>query len=561
MTSRTHVMAVSLCLAFVAVTAARQDDAPADLLILDGKVYAGTGDIREALAIRGDRILAVGRSQDLARLKGPRTQVMDARGRAVVPGFNDSHVHFISGGLALQELDLAGVTTAREVQRRILEFAERQRSEPWVRGRGWLYSPFPGGLPTRQQLDEVVSNRPAIMTCYDGHSVWVNSKALQLAGITRATPDPANGVIVRDPATGEPTGVLKESAMDLMDGVVPRPTHEDRRAALRAAVAEAHRFGVTSIQNAGSPPEELDLYAEARRAGELKVRTYAALSIEPGFSEADAARFDQVRRTYGEDPLFRTGIVKLYADGVIESRTAAMLAPYTGVATLGNPNYPAEDLNRIVALMDRNGWQIQIHAIGDRAVRMALDAFERAAAANPRPARGRRHRLEHIETIDAADIPRFKALGVIASQQPMHVVLGDMNSERPAGPWPDNIGRARASRAWNWKSILDAGGRVTFGSDWFVAPLDPLQGVWLVSTRLTPAGMESQRLSVSQAIDGYTAWPAYASFEEQRKGVLAPGMLADVVVLSRDIFARPPTTPTDVVVDATIFDGTVVYRR
>jgi predicted amidohydrolase YtcJ len=563
MSSRTHLFAVSLCLAFVSLqpAARQQEGPPADLLIVNGRVYAGAGDLREAVAIGGGRILGVGRTADLARFKGPRTEVIDARGRAVVPGFNDAHVHFLAGGLALQELDLAGVTTVREVQRKIVEFAARRGSEPWVRGRGWLYSPFPGGLPTKQQLDEVVANRPAIMTCYDGHSVWVNSKALQLAGITRDTPDPANGVIVRDPATGEPTGVLKEAAMDLMDGVVPRPTRDDQRAALRAAVAEAHRLGVTSVQNAGSSLDDFQVYADARRAGALKVRTYAALSIEPGFSDADADRFDAVRTTYGDDPLFRTGIVKLYADGVIESRTAAMLAPYTGVTTQGNPNYPAADLNRIVALMDRRGWQIQIHAIGDRAVRMALDSFERAGAANPAPARGRRHRLEHIETIDAADIPRFKALGVIASQQPMHVVLGDMNSSTPAGPWPDNIGRARASRAWNWKSILDAGGRVAFGSDWFVASLDPLQGVWLVTTRLTPAGMQSQRLTMHQAIDGYTAWPAYASFDEHRKGVLAPGMLADVVVLSRDIFARPPATPTDVVVDMTIFDGAAVYRR
>jgi predicted amidohydrolase YtcJ len=192
---------------------------------------------------------------------------------------------------------------------------------------------------------------------------------------------------------------------------------------------------------------------------------------------------------------------------------------------------------------------------------MTLDAFERAAAANPAPARGRRHRIEHVETIDAADIPRFGALGIIASQQPMHVVLGDMNAAEPAGPWPDNIGRDRASRAWTWKGILDAGGRVAFGSDWYVATIDPLQGIWVATTRVKAPGMRDQKLSMAQAVDGYTSWPAYASFEDGRKGRLAPGLLGDVVVLSRDIFARPPAAPADVVVDMTIFDGKVVYRR
>jgi hypothetical protein len=544
--------------------------APVELLILNGRVYTGAGAFQQAIAIRGNSIRDVGSTADLERLRGPNTEVIDARGRAVVAGFNDSHVHFLSGGLALQELDLAGIVTLREVQDRIRRFAQTRADRPWVRGRGWLYSPFPGGLPTKEQLDEVVADRPAIMTCYDGHSVWVNSKALQLAGITKDTPDPKNGLIVKDPKTGEPTGVLKEAATALMDKVVPRPTSDEKRAALRAAVVEAHRFGVTSIQNAGSGVDEFDVYAAARKSGDLEVRMYAALSISPGFSDADADRYDEIRKQHADDPVFRTGIVKLYADGVIESRTAAMLAPYANVPgggapgvmmSTGNPNYSVDELNRIVALMDKRGWQIQIHAIGDRAVRMALDAFERASAANPPPPRGRRHRIEHIETVDPADIPRFGRLGVIASQQPMHVVLGDMNSLRPSGPWPDNLGPERASRAWNWKSIRDAGGRVTFGSDWFVASLDPLQGIWLVTTRLAPPGMRDQKLPVTQAIDGYTAWPAYASFEEQRKGTLAPGMLADVVVLSRDIFSQPPVKPADVVVDATIFDGKVVYRR
>jgi predicted amidohydrolase YtcJ len=569
---------VTLFLAAVSSVPAAQrpnQDATVDLMIVNGRVYSGAGTFHEAVAISGNRVLQVGRTADIEQLRTPATEVIDAGGRAVLPGFNDSHVHFVAGGFALQDVDLSGLTTVREVQAAISAFAsrgvqgpreasprsDRKPEESWVRGRGWLYSPFPGGLPTKQQLDEVVPDRPAIMECYDGHSIWVNSKALQLAGITAATPDPKNGVIVKDPKTGEPTGVLKEAAQALVNAVLPRPTREDRRAALRAAVAEAHRVGVTSVQNANGSADDFGLYAEAQQAGDLKVRMYSALSISPGFTEAAADAFEAVRARHRDDPGLRGGIVKIMSDGVIESRTAAMLAPYEKSTSSGTPNYSVEELDRIIALMDRRGWQIEVHAIGDRAVRMTLDAFERAGAANPPPARGRRHRIEHIETIQAADIPRFGKLGVIASQQPMHVVLGDMNTPGFSGPWPDNIGRDRASRAWSWKSIIDAGGRATFGSDWPVATLDPLQGIWLATTRLAAPGMRDQKLSMQQAIDGYTSSPAYASFEEQRKGTLAPGMLADVVILSRDIFARPPVKPEDIVVDATIFDGKIVYRR
>jgi predicted amidohydrolase YtcJ len=480
----------------------------------------------------------------------------------VAPGFNDSHVHFVNGGMSLGDVDLAGLTTLPQVQEKIRAFVAAHPQDAWIKGRGWLYSPFPGGFPTKAQLDAVIADRPAVMTCYDGHSVWVNSKALEMAGITKDTPDPANGIIVKDAKTGEPTGHLKESAADLVQRVMPKPTPEDRRAALRAAVAEAHRVGVTSVQNAGGSAEELELYEQARQAGELKVRAYIALSARPGLTGQDADRMDALWAKYRDDPTLKTGAIKMYADGVIESRTAAMLAPYANDPGVGALNYTPDDLKRIVALMDKRGWQILIHAIGDRAIRLSLDAFEEAASTNPAPARGRRHRLEHIEAIAAADIARFARLGVIASQQPMHAQLGDVNTTNvPRGPWPDNLGPERASRAWAWKTIREAGGRLTFGSDWPVAPLEPGQGIWLATTRQHAAGAADQKLAMKDVIDGYTRWPAYASFEEQRKGVLAPGMLADVVVLSSDIFARGPAAPGDVSVSATVFDGKVVYQQ
>jgi len=420
--------------------AGQTSGAPADLLIVNGRIYPadGTGHVFDAVAVAGGKVLRIGSTREMDDLRGASTNVIDARGRAVLPGFNDSHVHFLSGGLGLSQVDLAGLATLADVQSKIRSFAIEHDSASWVLGRGWLYSPFPGGLPTRAQLDAAVADRPAAMTCYDGHSLWVNSRALAAAGITKDTPDPKNGVIVRDPKTGEPTGVLKESAQSLVRRVLPQASRNDQLAAIRAAVAEALKLGLTSVQNASGTPEELEIFDQARRAGDLKVRYYSTLSIQPGFTPAEADRYDEVWRRYGDDPALKTGAVKIVLDGVIESRTAAMLDPYTNATSAGAPNYTRDDLERIVTMMDARGWQIWIHAIGDRAIRMALDAFEHAAASNPAPARGRRHRIEHIEAVAAADITRFGRLGVIASQQPIELVeLAPL----PFPPHPPVFGR------------------------------------------------------------------------------------------------------------------------
>jgi predicted amidohydrolase YtcJ len=470
-------------------------------------------------------------------------------------------VHFIEGGFALKQVDLAGFGTLDEVNAAIREFAAKQPAGAWIRGRGWLYTPFTGGSPTAAQLDAVVPDRPAVMECYDGHSIWVNSVVLKMAGITKATKDPVNGVIVRDPKTDEPTGHLKESAQGLIDGVLPKETPEDRRTALQAAITEANRLGVTSIHNAGTSLDDMALYDAAKKSGALTVRAYLATRGVSGITGADVDKMDAAWKQYGDDPTMRTGIVKMFADGVIESKTAAMLAPYVGTKSAGTPNMTAAEMNRIVAMFDKRGWQIQIHAIGDRAIRMSLDALETAAKANPAPARGRRHRLEHIEAVSAEDIARFGRLGVVASQQPMHVALGDANQAVPKGPWPDAIGPERASRAWAWKSIINGGGRVTFGSDWPVAPLEAGQGIWLASTRVKADKAEDQRLSIDDALAGYTRWAAYASFDEARKGTLEPGKLADIVVLASDITAAPIPSKAGVVVATTIFDGKIVFER
>jgi len=545
------------------VGAQRDENGPVDLIVTNGKVYTGSPtEFAEALAVRGNQVLKVGSNHDIKRLRRPQTTVVDAHGATVLPGFDDAHVHFLSGGLSLSNVNLLDDTTLEAIQARIRTFAEAHPERPWVVGRGWYYDPFPGGLPVRQQLDAVVSDRPAYMSCYDGHTAWVNTKALQLAGITRKTPNPTNGIIVKDAATGEPTGVLKEAAQQLVRKVLPQPTRAEQLDAIRAAIREAQRFGVTSVQNASGSDDEFSMYDELRKAGALQVRVYSALSVGPGVTEADADRFDALRTKYPDDPLFKTGAIKLMSDGVIESHTAAMLAPYANKATTGNPNFTPEELQRIVTMFDRRGWQIFIHAIGDGAVRMALDAYEHAARVNPAPSRGRRHRIEHIETTDPADIPRFGALGVIASQQPYH----GSPSPSQINVWSANIGPERASRGWVYHSILAAHGREAFGSDWPVVTLDPRFGLHVASTRTTPDGQPEggwypqEKVTLAEAIDAYTSGAAYASFDEQRKGRIARDMLADLVILSTDVFA-PGARVVDATVDTTIFDGKIVYAR
>jgi predicted amidohydrolase YtcJ len=547
----------------VARCSSRPASEPADLIVIQGAVYRGGGaPPAEAVAVRGNRILAVGTRDEIESHRTDATAVVDARGGSVLAGFNDSHVHFLSGAQSLDRVSLFEAKTVGEAQQAIRAFAESQPDRPWVLGRGWLYATFPGGLPTRQQLDAVVADRPALMGCYDGHTVWVNSAALALARISRETPDPPNGVIVRD-SSGEPTGVLKESAQRLVSDLLPQPTQDEKLELIRRAIRRAQSLGVTSVQNAGMSPEEFELYAELERRGELGMRMYAALSAPPGFSDEDGARYEELLRKYPGTPLLKTGAIKMYADGVVESHTAAFLEPYANRDTTGIPNYTVEEMNRIVSMMDAKGWQVFIHAIGDRGIRMALDAFERAAVVNPPPARGRRHRIEHIEAVSASDVPRFGKLGVVASMQPFHA----NPISNVLDVWAVNIGPERASRAWVWRSIREASGRLTFGTDWPVVDLDPRPGMHTALTRQTldgkPEGgfVPEQRLALDVVVDAWTAGPAYASFEEERKGTLAPGMLADIVVMSGDLFAAPAEKVKDFEVETTIFDGRVVYTR
>ena len=532
---------------------------PADLIIENAKIFLpGTSHV--ALAIKENRILAVGTHAEIEAHLGPNTKRVNARGCSVTPGFHDAHVHFLSGSLGLSQVDLSDTDSIEAIETKIRSFADLHPNQSWVVGRGWVYGTFQDGLPTKALLDRMVPDRPAVMKCYDGHTLWVNSQALQAAKINRDTTDPEGGIIVRDPATGEPTGVLKEAAQTLMDSVLPKPTLSDKLSALRTGIAEAHRLGVTSVLDAGVDREELELFETLRKNGGLSLRFTFALTGRRNMSETDADQLTAIRQDF---PELNIPAVKLFVDGVIESHTAVLLSAYANRPTsLGLPETSKEDLDRIVELLDRRGWQILVHAIGDGGVRMTLDAFERAHKVNPVPANPRRHRLEHVESISKEDIDRFGRLGVIASMQPYHA---NPNSNI-FGVWAVNLGAERASRAWVWKSIKDAGGQLAFGSDWPVVGLDPRLGMHTALTRQTLRGEPSagfvpeQRLTLESVIDAYTRGSAFAEFADGKKGSLTAGMLADVVVWDKDLFSLPVDQVHIAKVRTTIVRGRVVYQ-
>jgi predicted amidohydrolase YtcJ len=544
----------------------RPADAPADLVLTGGRIWTADASTpwAEAVAIRGDRILFVGDAAGAARHRGPATRLTELGGRLVVPGFNDAHIHLMGGALSLERVDLIEDQSVAAVQARIRAFAASQPQSPWVLGRGWLYGSFPGGLPTRQQLDAVVSDRPAYMECYDGHSGWANSKALALAGITKDTKDPVNGTIVRDPATGEPTGALKESATALVEAKIPVPGAEQRYQLLLRALKLLNSQGVTSVQDAGYTPAQLDadlpLLERALREGALSVRISASVQMGPGQVEGPIARAAALAKSH-RGPRLRFGAVKGYVDGVIEAHTAAMLEPYVDASYgTGKPNWEPAALDAAVVAADRAGLQVYLHAIGDRGVRMALDAHEKALHANGRA--DRRGRIEHIETISAADYPRFKALGVIASMQPLHANPDQNNAD----VWSRNIGPERASRGFSWGNVERAGGRLVFGSDWPVVTSDVMRGLYCAVARKTkqgtPAGgwLPEQAVSLDSALRHYTIDGAFASFEDKEKGSLAVGKRADLVVLSEDLFKRPAEAILKTRILLTVMDGRTVHR-
>lgn len=537
---------------------------PADIIVVHGRVYTENPKQpwAQALAIQGAKIVAVGDDTAIEKMRGMGTKVINAAGKLVLPGFTDCHVHFLGGSLSLGQVNLEGAKDPADIQKRLREYSSEHPGDDWILGRGWNYAMFgPEALPHKKYLDEIFSNRPVFLKGYDGHTSWTNSKALALAGITRETPNPPNGVIVRDAQTGEATGALKEAAQELVAKIVPKPTRAEKLLALRAGMKWANEYGLTRVHSAGGDFEILDHYDEMRHRGDLTLRMYIAYFLNPpALRPQDIEAIEAAHKKF-HDEWINAGAVKFMVDGVIESHTAAMLEPYSDDPSLkGKPFWEPANYNAAVAELDKRGLQLFTHAIGDYGIRMALDAYEHAAQQSH--SKDRRPRIEHIETVAAADIPRFGRLGVIASMQPLHA-YPDADT---LDVWARNIGPDRASRAWAWKSISDGGGRLAFGSDWPVVTLNPWKGMQTAVTRQTAEGtppngfVPEQRLTVAEAVDGYTLGAAFAGHREKTEGSLEVGKLADLIIISQNIFDINPHKIGATKVLATIVGGRLVYQ-
>ena len=560
------VLALAVALASSISAAAAQDTTiqPADTILTNGNVYTVNAKQpwARAVAIRSGKIVSVGDDAEIAKLRGPATKVIDAGGKLVLPGFVDCHIHFLEGSISLGQANLEGAKNPSDIQRILREYAAKHPGDSWILGAGWNYAMFgEENLPHKKYLDELFPNRPVFLVGYDGHTSWANSKALTLAGINKDTPNPANGAIVRDPKTGEPTGALKESASRLVGKLVPQPTRAEKLTALRAGIRWANENGLTRVHSAGGDFEEFALYDELRRNNELTLRMYIAYFLNPPeLRPKDLDAIEEARKKYTGD-LLTGGVVKMMIDGVVESHTAAMLEPYADdPSTKGKLFWDPDKYKAAVAELDKRGLQLFTHAIGDYAVRTALDAYENAENVNH--TQDRRPRIEHIETITAADIPRFGKLGVIASMQPLHAYP----DEDTLRVWAGNVGPDRASRAWVWSSIAKSGGHLAFGSDWNVVTLNPWEGLQMAVTRQTTEGkpeggwMPQYCVTLAQAVEAYTLGAAYAGRREKMEGSIEPGKLADLVIVSQNIFEIDSHTIAKTKVVKTIVGGRVVYE-
>jgi predicted amidohydrolase YtcJ len=530
----------------------------ADLIVTNAQVWTVDREKprAEAVAVIGERVVAVGSAEEIDAWRGTETRVLDAMGKLLLPGFNDAHVHFLGGGLQLDSVDLRDAATPEEFARRIGKRAKERPGE-WILGGDWDDQLFdPPQLPTRQMIDAVAPETPVFVRRYDGHMAVANSAALKLAGITPRTRAPAGGEIVSD-AKGQPTGVLKDAAMELVRRVIPELSREARKRAIQRALAHAASLGVTSVQEMGTEPESFRIYAELAEKGELTARIYAAPTI---MDWEDQARLG-VRRAFGSTYL-RTGALKGFSDGSLGSSTALFYEPYTDAprtrGLLDAQMQPPAAMRQRILNADRAGLQLCIHAIGDRAISMVLDMFEEAGKAHIED--DPRYRMEHAQHIAPKDMARFAKLRVIPSVQPYHAI--------DDGRWAEaRIGPERIQTTYAFRSLLDAGARLALGTDWTVAPLDPMLTIYAAVTRATLDGKNPQgwvpeeKITVEEAVEAYTVGSAYAEFQEREKGSLSPGKLADMVILSDDIFSIDPRFIREVRVEATIVGGRVVWSR
>ena len=533
------------------------------MVLHNGAVFTAKADGKraQAVAISHGRIVYAGAESGIRAFIGPKTQVIDLRGKMVAPGFHDSHVHPISGGLTLSKCNLHDAPTSEKALEIVRDYAKANPKAQWIEGGGWALPLFPQANPGKALLDAIVPDRPVYLDAEDGHSAWVNSMALKLAGITAQTPDPKNGRIERDPATGEPTGTLREDAMGLVGHLIPPPTPAERIQALKRALREANRFGITSLQDASVNEERLKTYAALEKSGELTARVTASITASPFRGPEQVAAFDALRRKYTQGRL-RVATVKIFADGVMEPKTAALLEPYLGgkPGDRGEMNYTPQALNALVAACDKAKFQVHVHAIGDRTIRRTLDAFETARAVNG--VRDSRHHIAHLELIDPQDIPHFKKLNVIANFQPFWAYQDSYIKELTL----PILGPARSRWLYPIGSVEKTGAMVVFGSDWDVTTLNPISGIHVAVTRRGPeqgdgpAWLPQEVVSLNQALEAYTSHGAYVMFQERETGSLDVGKAADLIVIDRDLFKIPGYKIGQAKVLLTLLEGKVVYR-
>jgi len=529
----------------------------AAVILTNGKIW--TGDAQrpwaEAVAIEGNRIAAVGSNAEIAKLTPAGARIINLNGRLAVPGFIDNHTHFIDGCFELSRVQLRDAATPQEFARRIGEYAKRIGPGKWIVGGEWDHTIWnPPTLPTRQMIDAVTPQNPVFVSRLDGHMGLANSVALKLAGVTRETPDPAGGTIVHD-SNGEPTGILKDAAQSFVDRVIPSATTEERMVAARAGLAEAARFGVTAFgdMSSGEAYEDFRAYQRLEKSGDLTARVYLYTPI----LEYKRLMAASVERAFGGERL-RIGGLKGFADGSLGSATAAMFEPFSDDPKNRGLTMAAMTDGRMKSAVtdaDAHNLQIAIHAIGDRANDEVLKIYE--SIANQRE---RRFRIEHAQHLNPDLIKRLATDRVIASMQPYHCI--------DDGRWAEaKLGHERSRWTYAFRSLIDAGTTVTFGSDWTVAPLNPILGVYAAVTRRTIDGknpngwIPEQKITVEEALRCYTVNNAYAMFRENEVGKIAPGMLADIAVISDDLFTIPPEKIENVKVDITIFDGRVIFER
>jgi predicted amidohydrolase YtcJ len=530
-----------------------------DLIVVNAAIHTMDPErpTAEAVAVLWNRIAAVGPTAEIRALASTKTRVIDAQQKLVFPGFNDAHVHFLTGGFSLSNVDLREAASTNELAQKLREYIRKVPKGRWILGGDWDHEKWPGApLPTRQMIDAVSPEHPVFVNRLDGHMALANTLALKLAGISKETKDPPGGLIVRDPQTGEPTGVLKDAAQELVERAIPEKTFSEKHAAALAGTEHAARLGVTSLTDM-SAGDDVGLYQYMAERGELKTRIYAIRSIVSWEVQARTG----VRAAFGND-MVRIGGLKGFSDGSLGSSTALFFEPYTDTPNtrglLFDQMLPEGIMLKRVMAADKVGLQVMIHAIGDEANLRILDIYKKTAEENG--PRDRRFRIEHAQHLRPSEIPRFGQQQVIASMQPYHAADDGRWCEKRIGP-------ERSKGTYAFRSLLQSGTVLAFGSDWTVAPLNPLEGIKAAVTRQTLDGkhpngwLPEQKLTIDEAVHAFTVGSAYAEFAEKVKGTISPGKLADLVMLDRDIYKIDPGQIDKAQVVMTVMDGRVVFEK